>query len=114
MLLALVAPFLGPAPAELAVVRNGDIRAVRADGTAPRNLTRSSAGEYSMRPDGGGQRPLAGLPRRDDWKPRFSTDGKRIACETRITGSDVYVVGADGRGLRLPVRNASEPAWRPR
>jgi TolB protein len=42
--------------------------------------------------------------------PVWSADGKRIAFEYN---ADVYTVGANGRGRRLLVRNALEPAWSP-
>jgi TolB protein len=76
---------------------------------------RTGDGElWTMRPDGGGQRRLAGLPGRDDWAPRYSPDGRLIAFESRpAQGSDVYVVREDGRGVKLLLRNAAAPSWRP-
>ncbi len=76
---------------------------------------RTGNGElWTMRPDGSGERRLAGFPRRDDWAPRFSPDGTAIAFESRTASrSDVYVIRADGTGPQLLLRNASAPAWRP-
>jgi len=76
---------------------------------------RTGEGElWTIRPDGSGERRLAGLRGRDDWAPRYSPDGAWIAFESRrLDRSDVYAVRADGAGVRLLLRNASAPAWRP-
>jgi Tol biopolymer transport system component len=76
---------------------------------------RTGEGElWTMRPDGSGQRRLAGLRGRDDWAPRYSSDGAWIVFESRpAQGSDVYAVRADGTGVKRLLRNASAPAWRP-
>ena len=84
-------------------------------GTIVFSSNRTGNGEvWTMRADGSRQRRLAGLPRRDDWSPRVSPDGTTLvfASLTR-TRSDLYAVNRDGTGLRLLLRNASAPAWRP-
>ncbi len=79
-------------------------------------MNRSGDGEvWLMRPDGRGQRRLAGQRRLDDWAPDFSSDGRRIVYQSLGAGGDsrLFVVGTDGRGLRpLGVRGV-DPAWRP-
>jgi TolB protein len=128
----------GPTP------ENPELYSVRADGTGLKRLTRTKGdaetlgddgmpayspdgrtiaftsnrtgnGElWTMRPDGSGQRRLAGLRDRDDWAPRYSPDGKLIVYESlREAASDVWVVGADGTGARLLLRNATGASYRP-
>jgi Tol biopolymer transport system component len=67
-----------------------------------------------MHADGRGQRRLAGLQGRDDDRPTFSPDGRWLAFASQ--GADgtsaVYVVRADGTGLRR-LTAGTAPAWHP-
>jgi WD40-like Beta Propeller Repeat len=49
----------------------------------------------------------------DDGDPAFSPDGRRIAFTGRndAGGTDVYTRRVNGRGARLVVEDADEPAW---
>jgi TolB protein len=49
----------------------------------------------------------------DDGDPAFSPDGRRIVFtgSNDAGGTDVYVRRVDGRGVRLVVEDADEPAW---
>jgi Tol biopolymer transport system component len=70
---------------------------VRQDGTGLRNLTRNPAGVSAL-------------------DPTWSPDGRRIAFRRtapRPTGTGVYSIGLDGRGLRRLVANGSAPDWSP-
>jgi Tol biopolymer transport system component len=70
---------------------------------------------WTMRPDGSGQRPVARRKTTDDWNPRLSHDGLRIAyTQHRIGGgpSSVWTMDADGGGARRVVAGV-EPDWRP-
>jgi Tol biopolymer transport system component len=113
---------------------NGEVYAMDADGSAPRNLTQNPAKDfrpawspvgrriafvsrrdgntevYVMNADGSGQRNLTRDPASDDY-PTWSRDGRRIAFlrgrlrrpdagVDRFWGYDLYVVNADGSGLR--------------
>jgi TolB protein len=68
---------------------------------------------WIMRADGKGQRRLAGLRGRDDVGPTWSGDGTRIAFSSRGAGgkSLIYLVGADGKGLKRLVAG-DDPDWR--
>ena len=74
-----------------------DIYAMRADGSAPANLTRHPAG---------------------DWAPRWSPDGRFIAfLSDRGGADDVYVMRADGSGVRALTAGGGgylfQPSWSP-
>ena len=76
---------------------NPDIFIMMADGTKPRNLTNNLASS--------------------DLHPNWSPDGRRIAFEShREDGSNVYVIGADGKNL-VQLTKAAEsdghPSWSP-
>jgi TolB protein len=83
-----------------------DIWVMEADGSRPRVLTRD-------RPRAGGPAPL-------DTAPAWSPDGRRIAFASDRAGGEqeVYVMNADGSGLRRLTRTArhvidTTPAWSP-
>lgn len=51
----------------------------------------------------------------DSGPPRWSPDGSRLAFSAQREGVyGVWVVGADGRDLRLMAERASQPVWAPR
>jgi TolB protein len=65
---------------------------VRANGTKAHRLTRSGSGLLT------------------EQAPNWSPSSPRIAFER---GSDIYVVNADGTGLRRVVGDGGEPSWSP-
>lgn len=70
---------------------------------------------WTLRADGTGQRPVARRTKTDDWNPRLSPDGARIAFTQYVIGSNdrsVWTIGADGRGAKRLVAGF-EPDWRP-
>jgi Tol biopolymer transport system component len=73
-----------------------DIYVINADGSGRRRLTRSPQNE--AKPPGGG---AFVCPRACDGDPVWSPDGRRLAF-VRVRGgrADIYVVSADGGGLR--------------
>jgi Tol biopolymer transport system component len=109
---------------------------VNADGGGLRRLTRAPTfnyqvvwspdgqaiyfGRYLVRTDGSGARRLPHIPLTAVWSP----DGTRIVfvgtfrrcCPDRPYNSEIYVMNADGGGLRRLTRDAGfdgEPAWSP-
>jgi TolB protein len=73
------------------------------------------AGLFLAAPDGRGPKRLTqGL----DTSPVWSPDGRRIAFRRGLLVGDIYIVNADGSGLRnvtrTPKLDERQPAWRPR
>jgi Tol biopolymer transport system component len=70
---------------------------------------------WVMSPDGKRQRPLVRRRGIDDWHPRLSPDGSRIAF-TQLTlpqaTQSIWVMRADGKNARR-LGPGSEPHWRP-
>ena len=67
---------------------------------------------WRMNADRSAQRPIVRTTRADDWNPRLSADGSRIAF-TRLTGGgnrSVWVMDANGSGARS-LGPGFEPDW---
>ena len=80
----------------------------------------SSANQiWTMQPDGSGRTPLTSPPANfQDFSPRWSPDGSRLAFERRdcTPGSScnswsIHVVNADGSGDTQVIANGRTPAW---
>ena len=68
---------------------------------------------YVMGADGKNVRRLTTNPSFDDWAAKWSRDGRSIVFEAvGRSASNVYLVDADGSGLRR-VGRGSSPVWRP-
>jgi TolB protein len=95
-----VEPAWSPKDRWVAVVRQG---------------TRREAGLFLV--DANSRRPER-LTRGLDTQPSWSPDGRRLVFRRGGLIGDIYVVGADGRGLRNLTRTSRlderDPAWRPR
>jgi Tol biopolymer transport system component len=70
-----------------------------------------------MNADGSGQRRLAGTIGKEP-TPVWSPDGRKIAFARQRAGGGIYIMNADGSGLRQLTRNqrGSEdwiPIWAP-
>jgi TolB protein len=124
---------------ELAFVRGGNVYTVRADGTGLRRLTRTRLveGGPAWSPDGtrlaynaggsvsaqilvrdaaSGRTRAITRGRAQNLSPAWSPDGKRLAFASNRAGTyDIYLTGADGRGVRRLTRLGSSfsPAWSP-
>ena len=115
---------------------NGEVYAMNADSSGPRNLTQHPAKDvrpawspdgrriafvsqrdgnsevYVMNADGSGKRNLTRNRANDDL-PTWSPDGRRIAF---LRGDYLYVMNADGSGLRRLTRDITGPyqlVWSP-
>jgi len=90
-----------------------------------RLLVRDSAAIYSLRPDGSDRRTITRLAMdangaREDPQPAWSPNGRWIVfCQMRrgsVGGSDIWIVGADGKGLHRVARSPeadTDPSWGP-
>ena len=69
---------------------------------------------WTMQPTGRGQRLLHNIKGTDEWYPRVSPDGRRIAFQrTFADGVDeVWVMAANGTGARR-IGLGGDPTWRP-
>ena len=80
---------------------------------------------YSIRPDGGGRRTIMRLSadskgNLEDPLAGWSPDGRWVVfCQFRpgsVRSSDIWVVGADGKGLHRLTRSQeldTDPSWAP-
>ena len=64
--------------------------------------------------DGSGRKNLTDNPRRGNWSPAWSPNGRQVAFATARTGTDVWVMRSDGSHLKRLTRGGGEyPAWSP-
>jgi WD40-like Beta Propeller Repeat len=70
---------------------------------------------YTARPDGSGRRQITRHPWYGSESPDWSPHATKLAYHSHTgVGSDVFVIGADGRGRRrVTYRGGSEAAWSP-
>jgi Tol biopolymer transport system component len=70
---------------------------------------------YTARPDGSGRRQITRHPWFGSESPDWSPHATKLAFHRHTgVGSDIFVIGADGRGLRrVTYRGGSEAAWSP-
>jgi Tol biopolymer transport system component len=70
---------------------------------------------YTTRPDGSGRRQITRHPWYGSESPDWSPRATKLAYHSHTgVGSDVFVIGADGRGRRrVTYRGGSEAAWSP-
>jgi WD40-like Beta Propeller Repeat len=70
---------------------------------------------YTARPDGSGRRQITRHPWYGSESPDWSPHATKLAFHSHTgVGSDIFVIGADGRGRRrVTYRGGSEPAWSP-
>jgi Tol biopolymer transport system component len=131
-----------PDSRRLVYSRGGHLYTIGVDGRAPRRLTRSRSGDYatagSWSPDGARilftRYPIGGFGdvyvlrvrtgkvrrltsgRADDAEPSWSPDGRRIVFDSTRTGNrDVFVMNADGSGVRNISRSPADDwadTWR--
>lgn len=67
---------------------------------------------FTVRTDGTGLTRVTGDRSAQDIGGGFSPDGRRVLfTRYSVSGSGVYSVGIDGRGLRLVRANATDPDW---
>jgi Tol biopolymer transport system component len=86
--------------------------------TAGSNCCNPSNGDiWTFKPNGERPTQLMDTPDENDVGSSWSPDGRAIAFERvnpEFTDSDVYVMRADGRGVRLIQAHARYPSWSPR
>jgi len=73
---------------------------------------------YAMNANGSGEVDLTKNPRTDEMYPHASPDGTKICFvvdegKGRSRTRSVYMMNADGKGIRLVARNGRQPCWSP-
>lgn len=72
---------------------------------------------WTISPDGANPRNLTNSPRRADFQPSWSPDGKKITFDTTQFAGDVWVMNSDGTGQRnltpTPYVGEYEPSFSP-
>lgn len=79
------------------------------------NRDQRSSDVWVMNADATRQRPVVRFPRTDDWNPRLSADGQRLAFARYPIpdgSATIWLANADGTAARRLV-SGSEPDWRP-
>lgn len=119
MLCTVCALVVGAAPAQAAFPgKNGRI-AVTSDRPSPYDRHVGDMDIWTFGPNGQHARNLTPQSAGDDWHPRWSADGRRIAFTSNTgTGGDyeVFVMNADGSGRRQITFNELDedrPGWSP-